>query len=57
MLTELILAAWSRFVSFLVRLSGLKRLWNSLGNYLNMIRQRGRQVEERDDKKSQSSRR
>ena len=34
-------ALWRRFTLFLIRLAGLRRLWSSLGNYLQMIRQRG----------------
>ena len=41
---ERVCAAWRRFTTFLIRLAGLRRLWSNLGQYLHMIRQRGRQL-------------
>ena len=37
-------AAWHRFVDFVIRMAKRRRLWNNLGLYLQMIRQRGRQA-------------
>ena len=52
---ERVCAAWRRFTVFLIRLAGLRRLWKSLGNYLHMIRQRGRQVATQSPRAEQSS--
>ena len=37
-----ILAAWRRLTVCLARLSKCRRLWNALGTYLSLIKQRGR---------------
>ena len=41
---ERILAAWRRLTVCLARLAKCRRLWNCLGTYLSLIKQRG-QVE------------